>query len=132
MILVVHNRHDKGSREFVEALPEDYIVVDFYDYESSERKLLEKVKMTISDFPSVVDTDLDVLVLKPASIDDALLVFNQVKINNINKYFLANSDFKVLRHIRQKALNETLSLTEEQYLELEEKRSLAASLIVPV
>lgn len=45
------------------------------------------------------------------------------------KAFLASSDWKVLRHIRQIALNETLSLSAEEYLALEGRRSAAASSI---
>ena len=44
--------------------------------------------------------------------------------------FLNETDWKVLRHIRQKALGEPLSLTEEQYLDLEAERSLAASKVL--
>jgi hypothetical protein len=44
--------------------------------------------------------------------------------------FLASTDWKVLRHIRQKALGETTSLTEEEYLALELQRSQAAASVV--
>jgi hypothetical protein len=44
--------------------------------------------------------------------------------------FLASTDWKVLRHIRQKALGETTSLTEEEYLALELQRSQVAASII--
>lgn len=44
--------------------------------------------------------------------------------------FLASTDFKVLRHIRQKALGQELSLSEEEYLALEQQRSDAAARII--
>ena len=51
---------------------------------------------------------------------------------NMNKEsfeFLKTTDWKVLRHIRQKALGLETSLTEEQYLELEQQRQAAADSI---
>jgi len=45
------------------------------------------------------------------------------------KQFLVDTDWKVMRHIRQLALGETLSLTQEDYLALEELRSAAAASI---
>jgi hypothetical protein len=44
--------------------------------------------------------------------------------------FLAATDYKVLRHIRQKALNQALTLSEEEYLALEQERAEAANSIV--
>lgn len=38
------------------------------------------------------------------------------------KLFLNTTDYKVLRHIRQKALNLPLSMTEAEYLNLEQQR----------
>lgn len=54
----------------------------------------------------------------------------QEKINAEALKLLAESDFKVLRHIRQKALGQETSLSEEEYLALEQERSDAASRIV--
>lgn len=44
--------------------------------------------------------------------------------------FLAETDYKVLRHIRQKALGQQLTLTEEEYLNLEQQRSDAANKVI--
>jgi len=55
---------------------------------------------------------------------------SQQVINEQARKLLAESDYKVLRHIRQKALSEPLTLTEEQYLQLELERSQAAASIV--
>ena len=44
--------------------------------------------------------------------------------------FLRSTDWKILRHIRQKALNVPTSLTEEEYLTLEQQRADAADNIV--
>lgn len=50
--------------------------------------------------------------------------------NNEVRAFLAETDWKVLRHIRQKALGQETTLTEEEYLALEAEREAKASLVV--
>jgi hypothetical protein len=54
----------------------------------------------------------------------------QYKLNGIEREFLNSTDWQILRHLRQKALGVTTSLTEEQYLELEQQRQAAAARIV--
>jgi hypothetical protein len=55
------------------------------------------------------------------------------RISNAEKHkFLLDSDWKVLRHIREKALGQPTSLTDEQYLELEQQRADAAAAIVEI
>lgn len=50
--------------------------------------------------------------------------------NSQNREFLRNTDWKILRHIRQKALGQSTTLTNEEYLALETQRAEAAALIV--
>ena len=50
--------------------------------------------------------------------------------NGTEREYLNSTDWKVLRHIRQKALGITTSLTEEEYLTLEQQREDAAARIV--
>lgn len=52
------------------------------------------------------------------------------RLNAVEREFLNSTDWKVLRHIRQKALGIPTSLTEEQYIELEQQRQAAANRIV--
>lgn len=54
----------------------------------------------------------------------------QEKLNAIEREFLNSTDWQILRHLRQKALGVTTSLTEAQYLALEQQRQSAASRIV--
>ena len=49
--------------------------------------------------------------------------------NGIEREFLNSTDWKVLRHIRQKALGIQTSLSEAEYLQLEQQRHQAASRI---
>jgi len=43
---------------------------------------------------------------------------------------LANAHWKILRHIRQKALNITTSLSDAEYIQLEQQREAAAARVV--
>jgi hypothetical protein len=65
------------------------------------------------------------------SVDSAILVEKeQYRLNGIEKEFLNSTDWKILRHLRQKALNVPTSLTDAQYIELEQQRQAAAARIV--
>lgn len=65
-----------------------------------------------------------------AAIVPAKNKLEQEKVNAEAEKFLADTDFKVLRHIRQKALAVATSLTEEEYLALEQARHDAALRII--
>jgi hypothetical protein len=53
----------------------------------------------------------------------------QDKLNGVEREFLNSTDWKVLRHFRQKALNIPTSLSDAEYLELEQQRQAAAARI---
>ena len=50
--------------------------------------------------------------------------------NAQEREFLNSTDWKVLRHLRQKALNITTSLSDAEYLQLEQQRQAAAARII--
>lgn len=52
------------------------------------------------------------------------------KINGVEREFLNTTDWMILRHLRQKALNIATSLTESEYIALEQRRESAAGRIV--
>jgi hypothetical protein len=54
----------------------------------------------------------------------------QHRLNGIEREFLNSTDWKILRHMRQKALNVPTTLTDAQYLELEQQRQAASARIV--
>ncbi len=56
----------------------------------------------------------------------AKATFNQ---NSVHREFLNSTDWKVLRHMRQKSLGVPTTLTEEEYLDLEQQRQTAADSI---
>lgn len=53
-----------------------------------------------------------------------------LKAKKNDKSFLAETDWKVLRHIRELALKLPTTLSEEEYITLEEKRQAVAKAIV--
>ena len=50
--------------------------------------------------------------------------------NGHEREFLNNTDWKILRHIRQKALNIATSLSDAEYIQLEQQREAAAARVV--
>ena len=54
----------------------------------------------------------------------------QQKLNGLEREFLNSTDWKILRHMRQKALNVPTTLTDEEFLTLEQQRQAAAARIV--
>jgi hypothetical protein len=63
-------------------------------------------------------------------IEDITAQVEQEKTNAEALAYLASTDWKVLRHIRQKALGHPTTLSEEEYLQMEQDRALKASSIV--
>lgn len=55
---------------------------------------------------------------------------NRERANSVEYEFLNTTDWKILRHIRQKALNIPTSLSESEYIDLEQRREAAAGRIV--
>jgi hypothetical protein len=51
-------------------------------------------------------------------------------VNGQEREFLNSTDWKILRHIRQKALNIATSLSDAEYLQLEQQRQAAAARII--
>lgn len=72
------------------------------------------------------DVNTKAVALRPAS---ELQAEADYKANIEHLEFLNSTDWKVLRHTREKALGIATSLTDEQYLELEQARENAARAI---
>lgn len=49
--------------------------------------------------------------------------------NSVHREFLNRTDWKILRHMREQALGLQTSLTQQEYLELEQQRQTAADSI---
>lgn len=72
------------------------------------------------------NVDNDKVELRPAS---ELQAEETEKANIEHREFLSSTDWKVLRHTREKALGIATSLTEDEYLALEQQREDAARAI---
>lgn len=73
----------------------------------------------------------DVVSGKVKKCDSSDLKPREVEKRNLeNREFLASTDWKVLRHIREKALGIPTSMSDEEYLALEKQRQMIASKII--
>lgn len=61
--------------------------------------------------------------------DEVLAEKDQKVANAANLEFLISTDWKILRHLREKTLGLPTSLTDEQFINLEREREAAASRI---
>lgn len=86
--------------------------------EEDEKKLISR--------EYIFDPNTKTIVKKGESQLLALEIENK---NYENLRFLSSTDWMVLRHLREKALGEQTSLTEEQFLQLEANRHVAAKSI---
>ena len=68
--------------------------------------------------------DLDSLKIVPNSTEDNLQIQKE-KLKESNLLFLSSTDWKILRHIREKHLGISTTLSEKQYTELETLRQEA-------
>lgn len=114
---------------------ENDVVISVLDYEPNVPASVSVV--TISDIDGnnlsagthIFDISSSSVVEKPA---EAVAQENTAAQNGQEREFLNSTDWKVLRHIRQKHLGIATSLTEEQYTELENQREAAAQRVVDI
>lgn len=76
--VIVHNKHNKDSRDFVSLNAGNFKVIDFYDYDNQDTKNFMALGIQVSDFPSVVDLGLKIVSLKPSSMEAGLI---EIKVN---------------------------------------------------
>ena len=102
-------------------------------YEPNVPANIQVVNITDEEYKSIesrthyFSIEENKVVVAPQTSQDSL---NQEKTNAQAKLLLDNTDWKVLRHLREKALGITTSMTEIEYLSLEENRQNAAKGIV--
>lgn len=69
---------------------------------------------------------------RPAEILQAEAAAKAIELANAGyRVFLDSTDWQVLRHIRQQSLGITTSLTQQEYLDLENQRHQAALSVIP-
>jgi hypothetical protein len=112
---------------------EDNVIISILNYEPSVPESVTVVTITNEDHAQIENQthffDVETQTVKPVA-DEILAQKEQDKLNAVEREFLNSTDWKILRHLRQKSLDLTTSLTQEQYLELEQQRQAAAARIV--
>ena len=92
----------------------------------------ELFELVDADFVCQIRTDKEPENARVFTEDSLAQYLNQKQVNATALAFLQNSDWKVLRHIRQKNLQAVKSITDEEYLALEQQRQAAAASIIDV
>jgi hypothetical protein len=113
----IENNQVTGIQSYEPAVPSTVLVTTITD--SQHQQILDQTHRFDVASRTVVAVDSAVLAEK-----------EQYRLNGIEREFLNSTDWKILRHMRQKALNVPTSLTDAQYLELEQQRQAAAARIV--
>jgi len=112
---------------------ENNLVIGIQNYEPSVPSSVTVVTITDEQNKQILDQThrFDVSTKTVVPVDSAIISQReQEKLNAVEREFLNSTDWKVLRHMRQKALGITTTLTEQQYIELEQQRQAAAARIV--
>lgn len=112
---------------------ENEIVIGIQNYEPAVPSTVSVVTITDDDHNKILNqthkfdvASKTVVAINPSELSQK----EQDRLNGLEREFLNSTDWKVMRHIRQKALGIPTSLTEAQYLELEQQRQAAAARIV--
>ena len=113
----IENGHVSSILNYSPAVPNTVTVITITDTEYNQLK--EQTHRFDVPTHKVVAVDASVTAAKA-----------QELANGVEREFLNSTDWKVLRHLRQKALGLPTTLSDAQYLELEQQRNAAASRIV--
>ena len=112
---------------------ENNTVTSILNYEPSIPESVSVVIISDNDLKKIENQthffDVETQTVKPVA-DEIVAQKEQEKLNAVEREFLNSTDWKILRHIRQKALNTTTTLTEAEYIALEQQRNDAALRIV--
>jgi hypothetical protein len=100
-------------------------ITSILDYQPNVPNTIEVIEITNEEYSLLVEKthyfDVETKAVKATSAE--IVQQQQLEKNRVEyKTFLNTSDWKVLRHIREKALGLETSMSEEEYLELESKR----------
>lgn len=112
---------------------EDHRVINVLNYAPEVPATVQVVEIDNSDYELLTSRshyfDISASTVLPysASVIDAR---EQQKLNKTHQLLLAQTDWQVLRHIRQKALGIPTSLSEAEYLDLELGRNQAANSVI--
>lgn len=107
-------------------------VISMLDYAPTVPSSVEVVKISSNDYKKIMNKThfFDV---GSKSVKEVPSVYSyeveQKKLNLTHQNLLDSTDWKVLRHIRERTLGVPTTLTEEEYIKLEKQRHAAAKAI---
>jgi hypothetical protein len=107
--------------------------ISVLNYKPSVPNSVKIVEISDLDYKKLEDQigRFDVAASKVIDLSADILASKEVEIKNgQEREFLNSTDWKVLRHIREKALNIPTTLSDYEYLELEKSRNSAAARII--
>jgi regulator of protease activity HflC (stomatin/prohibitin superfamily) len=112
---------------------ENNLVISVLNYHPNVPNSVTVVEITDSQAKQIYDQThlFDVASRTVIAVDSAITTQKAKDLaNGQEREFLNSTDWKVLRHVRQKALNIPTSLSDAAYLQLEQQREAAAARIV--
>ena len=112
---------------------ENNAISSILSYEPSVPNTVTIVTISDTDYTHLINQThrFDIATRSVVPVDDVVIQAKaREQANAVEQEFLRSTDWKVLRHIRQKALGVPTSLTEQQYLALEQQRAAAAARII--
>jgi hypothetical protein len=122
--VIIENGEISSVLPYEPNVPETHTVVEITD---EEHESIVTAKTHYFDL-----ADNTVKSYSQAHLDTEAAKETQRITNAEKRKFLADSDWKVMRHLREKALGQATSLTDQQYLDLEQARATAAAAIVEI
>jgi hypothetical protein len=115
-------------------IEDDNTIVSILDYIGTIPSNTKMFEITDEEYKSITDLKSYFNIKEKKVVPNTTKMNDDINIkeNNLtNKRFLNTSDWKILRHSREKTLGITTSLTNAEYLELEQQRYTAANAIKP-
>jgi hypothetical protein len=112
---------------------ENNLVVSILSYQPNVPSSVTMVEITDSQAAQIVAQThyFDVSSRTVAAVAAGITAQRAADIaNGQEREFLNSTDWKVLRHIRQKALNIATSLSDAEYIQLEQQREAASARVV--
>lgn len=122
--IVIENGGISSILNYEPNVPETHTIVEISDADH------ESIVTTKTHYFDLIDNT--VKSYSQTYIDTEAAKETQRITNAEKRKFLADSDWKVMRHFREKALGQTTTLTDQQYLDLEQSRATAAAAIVEI
>lgn len=112
---------------------ENNLIVSIINYEPALPESVRVVEISDNDYTKIAEQThfFNIETDTVESLPTSILAEKEKDVKNAEyRELLTKTDWKVLRHFREKALNIETSLTENQYLELERQRESAANSIL--